>query len=209
MAVVKDLTDKRFDKLVAVECVGRTNNGNAKWLCKCDCGGEKIVASWGLRSDKTHSCGCIKREQNTQQFTTHGRKPYQLYQLWAGIKNRCYNKRAAKYPQYGGRGIAVCAEWKDSFEPFRDWALSNGYSKDLTIERKDVNGNYCPENCCFATQKTQQNNRRNNRRITFNGETNTMAQWADITGISYSAIQHRLDRGWPIEEVLTRPTRVR
>lgn len=204
MAVVKRLEGKRFGRLVAVEEVGRTNNGNAKWLCKCDCGGQKIVASYALRVGRTQSCGCIKAEQSYAQGTHH-ETGSPIYKLWAGVKNRCYNPNDHKYPQYGGRGITVCDEWKNSYESFRDWCRDNGYEKGLTIDRADVNGNYCPQNCRFTTQKVQQNNRTNNHLLSFRGETHTMAEWSDILGIPYRRLEHRINRGWSTERALTSP----
>lgn len=210
MAVIKDLTGQRFGRLVAVSQAGKANNGNAKWLCKCDCGGEKVVASWGLKSGQTQSCGCIKREQNTEMFATHGdsRKGNRtrLYNIWAGMKNRCYNKRSAElYGKYGKRGISVCNEWRESYTAFREWALSNGYNDSLTIDRIDPSGDYCPENCRWATQKQQQNNRTNNHYITFCGETKTMAEWGDLAGFGRSVLEHRLSRGWTVQDALMTP----
>ena len=119
------------------------------------------------------------------------------------MRERCCRETCDDYSEYGARGITVCAEWLESFEAFRDWALSNGYRDDLTIERKNVNGNYSPENCRWATQKEQANNTRFNRLITYNGVTHTLSQWADIQGLSYDLLRKRLDRGWPIDKALT------
>lgn len=205
MAIVKRLENQKFGRLTAVREVGRTKSGNAKWLCSCDCGGEKIVSAYSLRSGATQSCGCIKREQNTDMFTVHGQRNTPLYKLWAGIRNRCNNPNARKYANYGGRGIKVCPEWETDFLAFSEWCLSNGYSDGLTIERNDVNGDYSPDNCSFATQKVQQNNRTNNHRITYNGETKTLSQWADHLGMSYSMLEHRINRGWSVEEAFAIP----
>ena len=212
MAVVKDLTGQRFGRLVAMKCVGRTNNGNAQWLCKCDCGGEKVVASWGLVSGRTQSCGCIKREQNAQMFTTHGesgKHKKRLYRIWVGMKNRCYkaNDKDA-FRKYGSKGIKVCDEWRTSYESFRDWAMSNGYRDDLSIDRIDPHGPYSPENCRWATDKEQQNNRSNNHIITFCGISKTLAEWSELTGFTKSTIEHRLERGWSIADALQSPMRV-
>lgn len=213
MAVVKDLTGKRFGRLVAVSCVGRTTNGNAKWLCRCDCGGTKIVASWGLVSGNTQSCGCIKAEQNKEMFTKHGDaahgKRNRLYRIWAGAKTRCYNQRQQNaFRKYGAKGVQMCDEWRNSYESFKLWALENGYDDSLTLDRVDPAGPYSPENCRWATQKQQQNNRTNNRRIEFNGHTKTLAEWADATGFTKSTIEHRLSRGWSVTETLQTPMRV-
>ncbi len=210
MAVVKDLTGQRFGRLTAIKCAGRTNNGNAKWLCQCDCGGEVEVASYSLKRGNTQSCGCIKREQNKKMFTTHGQtandKRSRLYRIWVGIKTRCYNERQHEaFSKYGAKGISMCDEWLNSFEAFREWALANGYTDSLTIDRIDPHGSYCPHNCRWATQTEQQNNRTNNHFITYNGETHTIAEWGRIMNFSRSLIQHRLARGWSIEKIMTTP----
>lgn len=209
MAIVKDLTGHKYGRLTAVEYVGKTKNGNAKWLCKCDCGGRKVVASWGLISGRTQSCGCIKREQNHQLFFQHGESGSnrtRLYGIWSGMKNRCYNeKQSESFQKYGAHGIEMCDEWKNSYETFRDWALSNGYDDGLTIDRINFNGPYCPQNYRWATQKEQQNNRSNNHYIEFRGETKTMAEWSELAGFGRSVIEHRLSRGWTIENALLSP----
>lgn len=210
MAIVKDLTGKRFGRLVAVECVGKTTNGNAKWRCECDCGEGKVVASWGLVSGRTKSCGCIKREQNKDVFTTHGdsAKRTRLYRIWSGMKTRCYNKNHKEsYAKYGKKGIYVCDEWKESYENFKKWALSHGYKDSLSIDRIDTQGPYSPENCRWATEKQQQNNRSNNRILTFMGEKKTLAQWVEITGFTKSTIEHRLNRGMSVADALQTPMR--
>ena len=210
MAVVKDLSGQKFGRLIAIKCVGRTKNGNATWLCKCDCGNEKVVSSWSLRSNKTKSCGCIKDEQRKAQGTHHetGQNRTRLYGIWSGMKTRCYNKNQANaYKKYGARGITVCDEWRSSYEAFRDWSISSGYRDDLTIDRIDFNGPYCPENCRWISVKEQNNNRRDNHILTFNGETKTMAEWTELAGFGRTVIQHRLQRGWSVEKALTTPTR--
>ena len=205
MAIVKRLENIKFGRLTAIKEVGRTKSGNALWLCTCDCGGEKIVSSYSLRRGNTQSCGCIKREQILEMFATHRETHSPLYRLWAGIKNRCYNRNESKYANYGARGIKVCSEWESNYPVFRDWCLANGYSKGLTIERIDVNGDYSPSNCTFATQKVQQNNRTNNHRITYEGETKTLSQWAEYLGMTYKMLEHRINRGWSVEDAFTIP----
>jgi len=133
----------------------------------------------------------------------HGMTNTRLHHIWKSIKQRCYNPNNNRYSNYGGRGITVCDEWRNSFNAFYEWAMANGYADDLTIDRKDTNGNYEPSNCCWATQKEQQNNRRNNCLITHNGETHTLAEWAAITGLKYQTIQRRLKTGWNIKDALT------
>lgn len=202
MPPAKDLVGKRFGFLTAIECVGKTKSGSLKWLCKCDCGNEVIVRSGALGSGNTKSCGCYQKQRAREAQTVHGETDTHLYWLWKNVKTRCYNRNSEKYYAYGARGIQMCSEWRDSYGVFRDWAYANGYAEGLTIDRIDVNGNYEPSNCRWATQKVQQNNRTNNRYITHAGRTRTLTQWSEETGISISTIKGRLNRGWRVEDAL-------
>ena len=200
---IKDLTGKRFSKLTVLEFVG-VRYHEAQWLCECDCGNKTTVSGRALRRGSTKSCGCY----NTEKATRHGMKYTRLYEKWNHMLERCRNPKNPSYNRYGGRGISVCDEWKESFENFRDWALNNGYDDSLSIDRIDVNGNYCPENCKFSNAKEQANNRTSNRFIEYNGKTKTLAQWADETGIRASTIAARIDlRGWSVEKALTTPVK--
>ena len=135
---------------------------------------------------------------------THNKSKTRLHRIWAAMKSRCYNPKNNRYENYGGKGIVVCDEWQD-FEPFYDWAMSSGYRDDLTIDRIESSGNYEPSNCRWVTQKAQQNNRRNNHLIAYNGETHTLAEWAKITNIKPSTLLARIKSGWSVERVLTQP----
>ena len=126
-----------------------------------------------------------------------------LYIIWQGMKQRCYDASCNCYPRYGGRGVTICEEWRNGSEAFQAWALSHGYREDLTIDRIDVNGNYEPGNCRWATWKEQANNTRRNRYITYNEVTHTLTEWADIFGINYGTLRSRLDNGWSVERALT------
>lgn len=122
------------------------------------------------------------------------------------MKTRCSNPSSRRYEDYGGRGIAVCPEW-DSFEAFRDWAMASGYQDHLTIDREDNDGNYCPENCRWATMEEQQRNKRNNFYLTYSGKTLTISQWAAETGIERRTIAKRKKLGWSDADALSVPVR--
>lgn len=168
-------------------------------LCKCDCGKSKHIPLRNLIYKDTKSCGCMR----SSRFLTHGLRRTRLYGIWAGIINRCDNQRRQNYYLYGGRGIKVCDEWR-SFEVFYKWAVSNGYNDSLSIDRKDTNGNYCPENCRWADDETQRNNKRSNVKITYNGKTLSLAQWSRETGIKYGTLweRHKILK-WTPEKTLT------
>lgn len=131
-----------------------------RYLCLCDCGEETIVRLEYLRSGHTQSCGCHRVATSAMLNLRHGcARGERLYKTWAGMKQRCLNPNVKGFKYYGGRGIRVCEEWME-FEPFRDWALANGYRDDLTIERVDVNGDYKPSNCTWIPKSDQSKNRR-------------------------------------------------
>lgn len=201
-----DLTGQRFGRLVVIERSANSKSGKAKWLCKCDCGNDIVVFATNLVRGLTHSCGCFNREVLSERSCTHHLSESRLYETWSGMKKRCYNANSKSFPAYGGRGIGVCNEWKDDFRTFYDWAMSNGYADDLTIDRIDVNGNYSPENCRWVDKLTQANNCRTNHYLTFNGKTQSIAEWARELGVSDSLIRQRLLKlGWSVERALTTP----
>nr|DAH22871.1 MAG TPA: hypothetical protein [Caudoviricetes sp.] len=159
MPPLADLTGRIFGRLVVVERSG-TVNKHTMWLCRCDCGSEIIADAYNLRAGHTESCGCLQRERTGNANRTHGMTDSRLYTIWQSMKNRCYRKSYHAFHHYGGRGIRICEEWLCSFESFYDWAISHGYNDTLSIDRIDVNGNYCPANCRWATMKEQNMNKR-------------------------------------------------
>ena len=174
------------------------------WLCKCDCGNIVSIRGYSLRSGNTQSCGCIQKETNIKLRQTHGMAKTRLYNIWQSMKRRCSSPTMSCYKYYGGRGIKVCNEWQ-SFEPFCEWALANGYTENLTIDRIDVNGNYALSNCRWITIQEQQRNKRRNHYITLNGETKLLKDWADGLGITTATLLERLERWDSVEDALTIP----
>lgn len=206
MPKLKDLTGHRFGRLTVVERAENIGKKTA-WLCKCDCGNSKIVSGSSLHSGDVQSCGCLWRdtvpEHNKEVNLRHGESHSKIHKTWRNMRYRCNNPNCMSYKNYGGRGITICKEW-DSYESFRDWALANGYSEGLSIDRIDVNGNYEPSNCRWVSTKTQNNNTRKNHYLTYNGVTHTIQEWSDITGINWTTIKARIDMGWTVEKALTK-----
>ena len=204
MPKLRDLTGQRFGRLTVID---RAENNGKKvmWRCRCACGKEIVTRGYNLTSGGSKSCGCYNRSQSAKAHTKHGQTNTRLHRIWRKIKSRCTSPTNSSYKNYGGRGITVCAEWMESFEAFRDWSMSNGYRDDLTIDRENVNGPYSPDNCRWITNQQQQNNRRDNHYITFNGETHTITEWARIYNLSENGLVHRIQRGWDRERAFTTP----
>ncbi len=196
-----DLTEQRFGRLIAKSIVGKQNR-YVLWLCHCDCGSIIHMTSRRLISGNTQSCGCFRRDATRQRYTTHGLRRAPEYQTWANMLIRCKrDDKNAKW--YRERGIAVCDRWLTDFQAFYD-DMGPRPSPQHSIERKNNALGYSPENCCWATAIDQNNNRRNNRFLTFNGKTQTVTQWAREIGVTYSTISNRLRSGWPIEKILSK-----
>lgn len=185
--MLQNAENRRFGSLTVISLVEefRYPNGerDCRWLCHCDCGNEIVVCGKNLRSGHTKSCGCLRRAVSRDSHTKHGMENTRLYSIWESMKQRCTNPNTAHYKNYGGRGICVCDAWLYSFPLFAEWALSNGYDDTLTLDRIDVNGNYEPENCAWATWDEQCYNKRNTLYVTISGVDYTLKQLSDKTGI--------------------------
>lgn len=168
------------------------------WLCRCSCGKEISVRAIGLKNRTTVSCGCAKR----RRLKKHGLSGSRIDIIYRGMKQRCYDRSASNYGNYGGRGIKICDEWLNNKCKFFTWAYQNGYADDLSIDRIDVNGNYEPSNCRWVNSKVQSNNRRNSRLLTFRGKSLTMQEWSNITGVPYQTLYSRLRAGWSVKDIL-------
>ena len=218
MGVIKDISGNRYGKLVAVKRIERKyKDRKSRWICKCDCGKETVVAIDKLQSGITKSCGCLKKEASIRNITQYNlnnakcrptedeiiqrKRRKRLYDCYRHMMERCVNPNVDNYKNYGERGIEVCEEWENSFENFYTWALSNGYKDNLTIDRIDVNGNYEPSNCRWATNKEQQNNRRNTIIIWKDGEKYTISDIAKATNIGMNTLWWLYKNGWLPEEM--------
>ncbi len=205
-----DLVGKIFGRLTVLKYISKDKWGSSRWLCKCDCGKEKIIQGDHLRSKATQSCGCLKMERILQANTKHGHykngKESQIHKIWNGIIQRCTNPKNSSYKYYGGRGIIVCKEWL-KFENFLE-DMNEPPTKKHTLDRIDNDGNYCKENCRWATRQQQARNRRNNRLETFNGKTQYLMEWAKEYNILCDTLWTRLYRlHWSIEKALITPVR--
>jgi len=163
---IRDITGQKFGRLLVIGEAGRAKSRHVKWLCQCECGKEFEAIGINLRNGSTTSCGCLKNEKTVERLTKHNGYHTATYRTWANMIQRCTNKNATAYKHYGGRGITVCAEWKNDFTTFLSYVSKlphfneNGYS----IDRIDVNGNYEPGNVRWATQSDQVRNRRPRQR---------------------------------------------
>lgn len=207
---MEDLTGCEFERLKVLS-FDSVKNGQKMWKCRCSCGNEVIVSASHLKTGHTRSCGCIQKEL-AREFCgklayKHGHSAERLYYVWGAMKRRCYSKKAKNYYNYGGRGIRVCDEWMD-YEKFKEWAYSHGYDDSAvrgktTIDRIDIDGNYCPENCMFISNTEQARNKRNNTHFKYNGKDYIVPELADELGINKSILYNRLYRAnWDVDKVI-------
>ena len=201
-----DIVGKKFNKLLVLELDHIKPHPNPTkgvfyyYKCQCECGNTTVTRRERIIGGETKSCGCISK-----RATTHGLSNTRLFRIWRGIKTRCNNSNSPEYNRYGARGIKVCQEWLDDFMNFYNWAMSNNYSDDLTIDRIDVNGDYCPDNCRWATPSEQANNKRNNRIVEYKGQKYTLKQLSVKYNINWHTLLGRLEANWSIEDALHKP----
>nr|DAH55528.1 MAG TPA: PVL ORF-50-like family [Bacteriophage sp.] len=211
-----DITGQKFGRLKAIEPVGRDKHNSVLWRCKCDCGNETITTVAHLRSGHTKSCGCFMREtsainMHNAMFKT-GCSLERLYAVWSEMMLRCNKPTNKAYKHYGGRGIKVCKEWQD-YLVFKEWAYSHGYDEnakrhECTIDRIDVNGNYCPENCRWATNAEQSVNKQDTVYVELNGERMALSQAAEKLRMNYGTLNSRINKlHWPVEKALSTSVR--
>lgn len=193
---IHDLSDKVFGRLKVIE-LAEVKNRRAYWLCQCKCGKQKSIRGDALLSGRTNSCGCLKREMESSNLhitNPHGCKNHPVYHIWANMMSRCYSESNNNYHNYGGRGITVRSEWHD-VRNFCKWADETGYVKPLTLERIDVDGNYCPENCKWIPMSEQELNKRNTARIVYNGEIRPLVSVARELGLNVGTVKNRWKKG--------------
>lgn len=203
-----NLVGMKFGHLTVVEKAENHIQPSGKsvvmWKCKCDCGNESIILASNLTSGNSTRC---KKCCNNFNSYKHGDSPIsgktRLYRIWLAMKNRCSNPKAVSYNCYGGKGIKVCNEWMD-YQKFKQWALENGYSDNLTIDRKDNGGNYEPANCRWITLSEQQSNRTNCHFIEYKGKRQILKDWAKELNMPASRLSARLINGWSVEDAFTK-----
>jgi len=194
-----DLIGQRFGRLIVIGPASR----KYYWICKCDCGQltEKIAGN--LKGGSSKSCGCIRRERNNH--TTHGYTGTLTHKRWRAMRARCMNPNASNYAKYGGRGITVCDRWR-SFENFLT-DMGECMDESMTIERKNINLGYSPDNCRWATRKEQNRNTSANHMLFYKGKSLCIGEWAELLDMNSRTIMSRLNKGWSIEKALGMPVR--
>ena len=194
-----DITNNKYGRLTAIKETSEYLGESRKWVCLCVCGKKVKVSKNSLMSGNTKSCGCLRMDA----ITKHGMYGTSVYRSWFALIQRCNNKNSTPYPYYGGRGISVCERWVNSFEDFyKD--MGDKPSKNHSIDRIDNDGDYCPENCRWATNKQQSRNKRNNVMVEFKGKEQCITDWSIETGINKDTLKSRIDSGWTIEKSLTK-----
>lgn len=222
---VASFLGKKFGKLTVIDILNTNKTGLRKVSAKCECGSVKEYFFGNLQTGKSSSCGCENSNKSSDRMTAINikRSPlcaaqlggliitnlslHPLYRTWCSMRARCRNKEAVSYKDYGGKGVRVCDEWENDFVSFYNWAINNGWSPGLQLD-KDIKGNgllYGPNACMFVTRSVNCRHKSNNRVITYDGVSKTLAEWSEITGISRIAIHSRIQRGWDLKKVFETP----
>ncbi len=201
MCRVVEMAGKKYGALLVLERSGSSSKQpGAQWLCRCECGREILVMGYSLRTGNTTTCGC----RRGRKFITHGMTGTPEYRTWYSIKDRCNNPHNEDYHNYGGRGINVCDRWSKFENFFADMGLR---PSGMSLDRQDVNGDYEPRNCRWATSKEQARNQRTNLRFTKDGKTRCLAEWCEMLGLNRALIYRRLRRGESFEKAISRKAR--
>lgn len=208
MSTLIDLTGKKFNRLLVIGLDENVAKGKAvRWKCICDCGNEVSVRGNNLKSGAVKSCGCLLHQNAHNR--THGESHSRLYRNWKAMVERCENPRHQAYKHYGARGIKVCDEWK-TYEGFRDWVNKTRNDDKYTIERIDVNGNYCPENCTWIPNSLQAKNRTSTRYFTYQGDRLSLVDWSRKLHIDYKLLHNRITKlGWTFEKAISTPVDIK
>lgn len=196
-----DRTGLRYGKLTVIDKAPNKSvtDTNARWSCLCDCGKTTIAYGQDLGRGKHQSCGCLHRGDAGKRNKTHGMSRTVAYRAWCQMRNRCNNPKSTKFKYYGARGIKVCERWSK----FENFISDMGHPSDgLSLDRIDVNGDYEPSNCQWATKVQQANNKRV-ARLTYNGISMTVKEWADCLGISISTFRDRISASFPPEKLFS------
>lgn len=204
-----DMIGEKYGRLTVIKFVESKKEPSGGYVryyqCLCDCGNKTIVRGRALRNGNTKSCGCLRKERTTKYNLTHGKTKTRIYRIYRSMIDRCYNEHNKSYNDYGKRGIKICNEWlgENGFDNFYKWSVENNYKSNLSIDRIDNDKGYSPDNCRWATNQEQANNKRNNRLYTWNGETHTLKEWGEIkpNELKYTTLAGRIYSGWNIEDV--------
>ncbi|MCK4554919.1 hypothetical protein KAU19_08280 [Candidatus Parcubacteria bacterium] len=187
----------KYGKLIAIN-FSHKKKRIKYWLFKCDCGNKKVICVSSVKRGDVQSCGCLWKEK----MIKHRMSRTKTYKSWGSMKQRCLNKNAPNYKNWGGRGITICEEWL-SDNGFQNFYKDMGNApQGLSLDRIDNNLGYCKENCRWATREKQQNNTRCNRLLTLQGRTQTIPQWARELNINYNTLYNRIYKGWSVERAL-------
>lgn len=194
------LIGTKRNKLTILSHFKKGKNKCNYFRCLCECGRVAEIRANHLFNDNQETCGRFHKKYENSKVGEA------LYSAWSGMMHRCYDTNHHKYSSYGARGIKICNEWQNNYDVFYNWAINNGYKLGLWLERINNNGNYCPENCRWATRKEQMRNTRRTKYIHYQGEMLCLAEWCENLNLCYSTIINRLNRGWSIERAFETPT---